>query len=169
MDSVLARSLPLLLKGALTTIEIFLGAMSIGFICGIVLGILNCRKIHVPFVKPMVHGFVWAIRGTPLFIQVLIMYYALPEVLGFSLSPIVAGVIALGINSTAYVSEIVRGGLDAIGDGQWDAAFVLGLDKWKTLKAIILPQMFKISLPSITNELTSLIKETSILMVIGVV
>lgn len=72
------------------------------------------------------------------------------------------------MNSTAYLSEIVRSGIDAIADGQWEAAFVLGLNRWRTLKEIILPQMFRISLPGITNELTALIKETSILMVIGV-
>ncbi|MFC2049323.1 amino acid ABC transporter permease, partial [Chlamydiota bacterium] len=99
---------------------------------------------------------------------VLIIYYALPELLGITLSPFSAGVIALGINSTAYISEIVRAGIDAIADGQWEAAFVLGLNRWKTLKGIILPQMFRISLPGLTNELTALIKETSILMVIGV-
>src|SRR6202000_1452775 len=99
--------------------------------------------------------------GTPIFVQVLICYYALPEVLGISLSPFVAGVLALGINSTAYISEIVRGGINAIPEGQWQAAYVLGLSRSKTLQGIVLPQMFRIILPSLTNELTSLIKETS--------
>lgn len=170
MDSVysLVHSLPLLLKGVMTTLQISLASIAIGLLGGIGVGILNCRKMDVPFLKAFFSGFVWAIRGTPLFIQVLIIYYALPEVLGITFSPFSASVIALGINSIAYISEIVRGGIDAIADGQWEASFVLGLNRWQTLKGIILPQMFRISLPGLTNELTSLIKETGVLMVIGV-
>jgi len=131
-------------------------------------GVMNCRKVELAVLKPLFNAFVWVVRGTPLFVQVLIIYYALPELLGSTLPPFSAGVIALGINSTAYISEIVRAGINAIADGQWEAAFVLGLNRWKTLKGIILPQMLRISLPGLTNEITALIKETSILMVIGV-
>lgn len=170
MDSFdsLMHSLPLLLKGVVTTLQISCVSIGIGLVGGVGVGILNCRKMQVFFLKAVFNGFVWIIRGTPLFIQVLIIYYALPELLGITLSPFTAGVIGLGINSTAYISEIVRAGIDAVADGQWEAAFVLGLNRWKTLKGIILPQMFRISLPGLTNELTALIKETSILMVIGV-
>lgn len=170
MDSIysLIHSLPLLLKGVIATLQIALASIAIGLLGGMAVGILNCRKMHVPSLKVIFNSFVWVIRGTPLFVQVLIIYYALPELLGITLSPFSAGVIALGIYSTAYISEIVRAGIDAVADGQWEAAFVLGLNRWKTLKGIILPQMFRISLPGLTNELTALIKETSILMVIGV-
>lgn len=154
-----------LLQGAWVTLQIaFLGIL-IGFVGGLLVGVLNSRKIGFHYLSL----FVWIIRGTPLFVQVLIIYYALPEVTGVSLTPFVAGVCALGINSTAYISEIIRGGIDAIPDGQWEAAYVLGLKPYQVLQGIILPQMFRITLPSITNELTALIKETSILMVIGVV
>lgn len=160
--------LPSLLEGVAVTLQVSLAAIAVGLVGGVVVGVLNSARGGVPFIKPILTSFVWGIRGTPLFVQVLIIYYAVPEVIGITFSPFTAGVIALGIHSTAYISEIVRGGINAIGDGQWEAAFVLGLDKWKTLKGIILPQMFRISLPAITNELTSLIKETGILMVIGV-
>jgi ABC-type amino acid transport system permease subunit len=120
------------------------------------------------FSKIVLNGFVWIVRGTPLFVQVLIVYYALPELIGVSFSPFIAGVIALGINSMAFISEIVRGGINAISEGQWEAAYVIGLGPLHTLKGIILPQMVRITLPGLTNELTALIKETSILMVIGV-
>jgi ABC-type amino acid transport system permease subunit len=98
----------------------------------------------------------------------LIAYYALPEILGITLSPFTAGVAALGVNSTAYISEIVRGGINAIPEGQWEAASVIGLSPAKTLRWVILPQTLRMTLPSLINELTALIKETSILMVIGV-
>ncbi|WP_068469368.1 amino acid ABC transporter permease [Candidatus Protochlamydia phocaeensis] len=167
-SSLLIKSLPLLLKGLLTTIQLSLVSISIGLCGGILLGILNCRKLNLPLLSYGISSFVWVIRGTPLFVQVLIAYYALPELVGVSLSPFLAGVIALGLNSTAYVSEIVRGGINALPDGQWEAAYVLGLTRWQTLKGIILPQMIRVTLPSLTNELTALVKETSILMVIGV-
>lgn len=166
--STLIKSLPFLLQGALATIEIALVSIAIGLCGGIVIGVLNCNKMRNPFSTVILNGFVWTIRGTPLFVQVLIVYYAIPEVIGISLSPFTAGVIALGINSMAYISEIVRGGINAIPEGQWEAAYVIGLKPWQTLQGIILPQMLRINLPSLTNELTALIKETSILMVIGV-
>ncbi len=167
-SSLLLKSLPFLVQGAWVTIQIALISIALGLCGGILIGIFNCRKMQQPFLSPILTGFVWIIRGTPLFVQVLIVYYALPEVLGFSLEPFTAGVVAMGINSTAYISEIVRGGIDAIPEGQWDAAYVVGLKPTKTFQGIILPQMFRITLPSLINELTALIKETSILMVIGV-
>lgn len=166
--SLLIKSLPFLLQGALATIEIALVSIAIGLCGGIVIGVLNCNKMRNSFSTVVLNSFVWIIRGTPLFVQVLIVYYALPEVIGISLSPFTAGVIALGINSMAYISEIVRGGINAIPEGQWEAAYVIGLKPWQTLQGIILPQMLRMNLPSLTNELTALIKETSILMVIGV-
>lgn len=166
--SSLFNALPLLLKGMVATLEISLAAIAAGLLGGIGIGILNCQRMQLPLLKQVLNSFVWLIRGTPLFVQVLIIYYAIPELIGVSLSPFSAGIVALGMNSTAYISVIVRAGIDAIPDGQWEAAFVLGLNRWKTLKGIILAQVFRTSLPGLTNELTALIKETSILMVIGV-
>jgi polar amino acid transport system permease protein len=167
-SSLLIKSIPLLLQGTLATIQIAIVSIAIGLCGGIFIGVLNCTKLRTSFSTYVLNMFVWTIRGTPLFVQVLIVYYALPELIGISLSPFIAGVIALGINSMAYISEIVRGGINAIPEGQWEAAYVIGLKPWQTLQGIILPQMFRITLPSLTNELTALIKETSILMVIGV-
>lgn len=166
--SLLIQSLPLLLHSTLVTIQIALTAIAIGLVGGVLCGILNCRKLKKPWLSYGIDGFVWTIRGTPLFVQVLIIYYALPEVIGISFSPFTAGVIALGVNSAAYISEIVRAGINAIPDGQWEASYVLGYTRSQALQSIILPQMFRHALPSLTNELTALIKETSILMVIGV-
>lgn len=165
---LLVKSLPFMLKGAVTTIQLAIVSILVGICGGVIIGVLNSAKMKWPLIKKLLTTIVWVIRGTPLFVQVLIVYYALPELIGFSFSPFTAGVIALGANSMAYISEIVRGGINAIPDGQWEAAYVLGLRPWQALKGIILPQMFRITLPSLTNELTTLIKETSILMVIGV-
>lgn len=167
-SSLLLNSLPLLVKGSFATLQLAVVSMTLGLCGGILVGVLNCNKLRFWSSSFLLNGFVWLIRGTPLFIQILIIYYALPEVLGISLSPFTAGVISLGVYSTAYISEIIRGGINAIPEGQWEASYVLGLGFWKTLQGIVLPQMFRITLPSLTNELTALIKETSILMVIGV-
>jgi polar amino acid transport system permease protein len=166
--SLLVQSMPMLLQGAFATIQIALMSILLGLCGGVLVGSLNCRKMRNSYLTVILNAFVWVIRGTPLFVQVLIIYYALPEVIGISLSPFTAGVIALSINSLAYISEIVRGGINAIPEGQWEGAYLIGLNSWQSLRGIILPQMFQAILPSLTNELTTLIKETSILMVIGV-
>ena len=133
-SSLLIKSIPLLLQGALATLQIAPGSIAVGLCGGIIVGVLNCNKLRNPSSALALNIFIWVIRGTPLFVQVLIVYYALPEVLGISLSPFIAGVIALGINSMAYISEIVRGGINAIPEGQWEAAYVVGLNPWKTLQ-----------------------------------
>jgi len=164
---LLLHSYPYLLKGALVTIEIATVSMVIGTVFGCLIGGANCRRVRIPFLSTFLKGYVWAIRGTPLFVQLLFVFYALPEFLGVSFSPFSSGVIALGLNSAAYVSELVRAGIDNIPDGQWDASYVLGLNRWQTMRGVIFPQILNVLLPGLTNELTSLIKETSILMAIG--
>lgn len=166
--TLVIKSIPFLLQGAMTTLQLAIFAIAIGLFGGILIGVLNCNKMQNSISSFFLNGFVWLIRGTPLFVQVLIVYYALPEVIGISLSPFVAGVVALGVNSMAYISEIVRGGINAIPEGQWQSAYVIGLNFRQTLQGIILPQMFCHAMPSLTNELTALIKETSVLMAIGV-
>ncbi len=166
---LLFSSLPAMLKSTVMTIQITGIGLTVGLIGGVCLGICNSKKLKIPFLAKGIDGLVWIIRGTPLFVQVLIAYYALPEWLGFHLSAFAAGILALGVNSTAYISEIIRAGINALPDGQWDAAYVLGYNKQQTLTGIIMPQVFRNTLPALTNELTSLIKETSILAVIGVV
>jgi len=165
---LLINSVPFLLQGAFVTCQLAFVSIVLGVCGGLFLGIINSRKIDAQFAKYCINIFVWSVRGTPLFIQVLIVYYALPEIIGVSLSPFVAGVVALGVNSMAYISEIVRGGINAVPEGQWDAAYIIGVSPWQTMRGIILPQMFKIILPGLINELTTLVKETSILMVVGV-
>jgi His/Glu/Gln/Arg/opine family amino acid ABC transporter permease subunit len=162
------HSIPFLLEGTFVTMQIACLAIAVGLLGGILIGVANCRHLALPGLSLILNGFVWIVRGTPLFVQVFLMYYAVPEILGTSFTPFGAGVAALGFNSMAYVSEIVRGGMDGIPVGQWEAAYALGLPLWKTLKGIILPQMFRLALPGLTNELVALVKQSSILMIIGV-
>jgi polar amino acid transport system permease protein len=161
-------ALPLLLKAALITIQAsFLGTL-FGFTLGALLGVLSCNQLRVRGGSQLIAAYVGLIRGTPMFVQLLIVYFALPDLLGIDIPPLTAGVITLGLNSSAYLAEIIRGALNALPLGQWEGAAVLGYSRWQTLRYIILPQAFKQAMPAITNEFSTLIKESSILMVIGV-
>jgi polar amino acid transport system permease protein len=112
--------------------------------------------------------YVWFIRGTPALIQVFIIYFGLPQ-LGLNPSPFMAGVIALGLNSGAYVAEIIRSGLLAIPQGQFESSQALGMSHPETMVRIVLPQVFRIILPPLTNEAISALKNTSLLSTITVV
>ncbi|TBW35359.1 amino acid ABC transporter permease [Siculibacillus lacustris] len=112
--------------------------------------------------------YIWFIRGTPTLIQIFIVYFGLPQ-FGLRLSPFVAGVIALGFNGGAYVAEIIRSGLSAIPRGQTESAEALGMGRSLLMRRIILPQVFRIILPPLTNEAISMLKNTSLLSVITVV
>lgn len=158
----------LLLQGTFTTLQISLVALVFGILGGLILGVLNCNRYQIPGVKTIIHTFVSVVRGTPLFVQILIIYFGLSQSLHIDLSPFFSGVLALAINSSAYVSETVRGGINSIPQNQWEASSALGYTPKQTLMGIILPQMFSNVLPALTNEVTTLIKETSILMIIGV-
>lgn len=159
---------PLLIKGAITTLQLALGAAVIGLALGMIMGIASCKKLAIPGVKHLIKLYVLVIQGTPVFVQILLFYYALPGLVGVNLSPFAAGAIALGLNSAGYIAEILRGGINAIAHGQWEACYVLGYSPLTTLTAIILPQAKKIVLPSLTNELSALIKETAVISTIGV-
>ncbi len=161
-------ALPLLFKGALITIWISTIGIFGGFVLGSIFGILDCHQLRNRFLSPFLRFYVAIFRGTPLFVQLLIVYFALPDVLGIELSPISAGIITLGLNSTAYLAEVIRAGINAVDSGQWDASYILGYSRLDTFRHIIMPQAFKNVMPAITNEYATLIKESSILMVIGV-
>lgn len=161
-------ALPLLFKGCAITVYVSLIGILCGLFFGILVGVCDCQKLKQRYLTPFFRIYITLFRGTPLFVQLLIVYFALPDMLGIQLSPIAAGIITLGLNSTAYLAEIVRAGINSIDNGQWDACYILGYSKYKSMRYIILPQALRNVLPAITNELSTLIKESSILMVIGV-
>jgi len=155
--------------GTLSTLFLAVVGICIGMSFGVIGGILTCRRIYIPGVHECMNVYVFVVQGTPLYVQLLLMYFALPTLWGGHISPVTAGLITIGMNSVAYVTQIVRGGINAIPRGQWEAAYVLGYSSLGTLWHIILPQVVRAVLPSLVNEMISLIKETSILGVIGVV
>ncbi|MFC1895028.1 amino acid ABC transporter permease [Candidatus Dependentiae bacterium] len=169
MIKLLFYVLPMLLKGLIITLSVGFLASIIGFIGGLLFGVFNSNKLKLCCVSRFINFYVLLIRGTPLYVQVLIVYFVLPDALGINLTPFMAGVLALGCNSIAYVSEIIRSGINSIPDGQWDTSYLLGYSLFSTMRYVILPQMLKNVLPALTSELVVLIKDTSILSVIGLV
>ena len=159
-----------MLEGAKMTILLFL----IAIVISIPLGFLLTLAAKSSF-KPLswlAHIYVYVMRGTPLLLQLLIICFGLPMIPGIGeylvLDRFVAACIGFILNYAAYFAEIFRGGLLAIDKGQYEAAKVLGFNKWQTTTRIIIPQMFRIALPSLANESVTLIKDTSLLYAVAV-
>lgn len=164
---LLGRNFPLLLKGAHMTLQVLLASASLSFGLGLFFGIVSSEEVRIPLLTPAVHFITFILRAVPFFVQLLIVYFVFPDLLGINLEPFSASVIALGTCSAGYVCQIVRAGLNSIPLSQWEAAFVLGYGKVKTLFSIILPQMLRNVLPALNNELESVLKSTAILSSIG--
>ena len=160
------HALPFLLKGALVTLEVSSLAVLLGLLVGIVVTV--ARQSRFKALRAVVLAYISVVRGTPLFIQILIVYYALPA-LGLDLPRFESGVIALSLNSGAYISEMIRGGLTAIHRGQLDAAKAFGMPNGLSWRRIILPQVLFLILPPLTVEFTGLLKASALLSVIGLV
>lgn len=162
--------------GVGTTLAVTAGALIIGIVIGLVMALGKMSK-HKALRWPA-NVYVEIIRGTPLFVQILILAYGVPYAVNqlsggsmrFNWDPIIiVGVLACGFNSGAYLAEIIRSGIQAINKGQTEAARSLGMSKTQNMIYIILPQAFKIILPAMANEFITLIKETSILSYVGIV
>lgn len=158
---------PIFLKGLLVTI----GVSVPGFLLGLAVGLLLLMMKRAPFapLRWLADVYVSFIRGTPLLVQIFFVYYALPGLIGVDLPAFMAGFLSLSLNSGAFVTEIFRGGLSSLPDGQWEAANALGLSRWTTWRRVILPQLFTRVLPPLTNEFTMLVKASPLLSVITVV
>ncbi|TAN28088.1 MAG: amino acid ABC transporter permease [Castellaniella sp.] len=154
------------LRASSVTILTSVAAFCIGLVIGTFL--LFIRSKGPKSVKLLVRLYVSLMRGTPLLIQLLIAYYVVPSVLGLELSPIQAGILAMALNTAAYISEVLRGALTTIPRGQGAAADSLGMSHWTTWLYILLPQVFHRSLPPLTNEFTILLKASSLLSIISV-
>ena len=159
----------LILEGLGNTIIIAIGAVIIGILLGTIISIVkytNKQRGKFRLLNKIFDIYVNIIRGTPSVLQLMIMYYIIFKT--STVDSVIIGMIAFGINSSAYVAEILRSGFDSIDDGQVEAGVSLGLSFRQTLKHIIIPQAVKISLPSMGNEFVTLIKETAIAGYIGI-
>lgn len=158
--------LPYLLQGALITIEIAAFSVVLGSILGVLIGF--GRVSHNTFLSQISRFYIWMIRGTPLLLQLFAIHYALPSLnSAFTFPPFVSAVIALTINSAAYIAEIARGAIQSIDKGQMEAARSLGLSYTQAMRRIIIPQAFRRMLPPLGNEFIALIKDSSLVSTIA--
>ena len=159
-----------ILEGLRNTLLIALGAVLIGIVLGLISAIANNAYLNTgkhKLLNMISRGYVGAIRGTPSTLQLMIIYYVIFKQTNINI--VLVGIIAFGINSGAYVAEIIRAGLNSIDKGQWEAGYALGLSYSQVVRRIILPQSIKNILPALGNEFITLIKETSIGAYIGIV
>lgn len=163
--SLITQSLPLLLHGALLTLEITALSVGFGLLIGLVLGLAQLSKS--PLLRWPAKIYVDFIRGTPLLIQIFIIYFALPAVIGARIDPFIAAVTACSLNSAAYIAEIFRGGIQSISIGQLRAGLSLGMTHAQTMRYVILPQAVKRIIPPLGNEFIAMLKDSSLVSVIG--
>jgi len=161
---VLAKLLPLLAAGAGLTILVSAIAMILAVVVGMAAAVL--AQLPNPWIRRFVRGYVELFRNTPLLIQLFILYFGLPQ-LGISMSPLACGIVALAIYTGAYNVEIFRAGLEAVPAGQHEAAVATGLSRLQEAVYVIIPQALRISFPSLGNNLVSLVKNSSLVSVIG--
>lgn len=171
--SNLIRVFPRLIEGMWTTIGVTSAAVLIGIVIGLIMALWKMSSNR--FLKVLATIYIEALRGTPLFVQILFFYFGIPGLIisltghAFHIEAITAGILVCGMNSGAYIAEIIRAGIQSIDKGQIEAGRSLGLSHKQAMRHVILPQAFKVVLPPLGNEFITLIKETSILSVIGVI
>lgn len=162
---LIVRSFPLLLMGAGVTIQITALSVSFGMLIGMFVGMARLSQIKV--VKFLATMYVDFIRGTPLLVQIFLIYFALPMIVGQRIDPFIAAITACSVNSGAYVAEIFRAGIQSIDKGQMEAGRSLGMTWAQTMRFIILPQAFKRIIPPLGNEFIAMLKDSSLVSVIG--
>lgn len=166
------------LSGAGTTMLIAITGTIIGFLIGLIVAVVRtipvlpqdnkAKKVILKIANAIMAIYIEVFRGTPMMVQAMIVYYGLMEAFKIDLDPLTAGILIVSINTGAYMSEIVRGGIESIDHGQFDAAHAIGMTHWQTMTNVILPQAIRNILPATGNEFVINIKDTSVLNVISV-
>lgn len=161
------ESLPYLLKGLGKTLLLTIVSLFFAFFIGLIFGFMKVGRNK--WLRGIATVFVDIFRGIPLLVLAFFIYFGIPQAFGFTMSPLVAAVLTLSLNAGAYVTEIIRGGIQSIDPGQLEAARSLGLPYRKAMMKIIIPQAIKIMIPTFINQMVITLKDTSILSVIGMV
>ncbi len=157
---ILISSFPkILLPGLLTTIPLTVISFSLGIIIAVIVSLIQYAR--VPVLRQLARFYIWVIRGTPLLVQLYVVFYGLPS-LGILLDPFPSAVLVFAINSGAYASETMRGALESVPSGQLEAGFCVGMSWSQIMRRIVLPQAFRTAFPSLGNELISMVKDTSL-------
>ena len=166
MDYILQIIGPLL-SGTAVTLQVFVITLALSVPLGLALALLRISRFRV--LCAAVNGYIWLMRGTPLMLQMLFIYFALPfvPVIGVRLPDFPAAIVAFVLNYAAYFAEIFRSGIQSIDRGQYEGARVLGLTYPQTMRRIVLPQVIKRILPPLSNETITLVKDTSLIYVLA--
>ncbi|WP_027184555.1 amino acid ABC transporter permease [Desulfovibrio inopinatus] len=157
---------PMLMRGLKLTIILTVGGLFFGFILGAVFGLMKLSRNY--FARKIANIYIETIRGTPMLVQAMFLYFGVPMCIGIRIPPITAGILIIAINSGAYIAEIVRGAVQSINKGQAEAGRSIGLTRFQTMRYVIWPQAFKRMIPPLGNQFIISLKDTSLLMVIGV-
>jgi polar amino acid transport system permease protein len=150
---------------ALNTLWISLAALLLGLSVGLLLAV--CHETKFAPLRAIVLSYLWLFRGTPVLLQIVFAFNVLPS-FGIVLPGYICAVLALGLNEGAYMAEIIRAGIRGIGVGQREAARSLGLDEWRIMRLVVLPQAIRIVVPAIGNQFISMLKLSALVSVIGV-
>ena len=161
----LINILPSLIKGALITIEVFFLVLILSIPLGVFIAFI--MRFNIKVLNYFLNIYIWIMRGTPLLLQLIFIYYVLPSA-GIRFDRLPAAILAFTLNYAAYFAEIFRGGIESIPKGQYEAAKVLKFTQFQAIRFIILPQVIKIVLPSVFNEIMSLVKDTSLVYALGI-
>lgn len=162
----LLRYTPLLWKGVLVTLAYTVGTILLGLVIGLLVGLgrlSRSRLLNIPLV-----AFIEAFRCTPLLVQIVWFYYALPVLLGVQIPAVVAATLTLSLYTGAFYAEIFRGGIISVERGQWDAAHALGMSRWQRMRLIVLPQAIRRMIPPFVNQSITQLKNTSLVSTIAV-
>lgn len=163
---IILDALPTLLSGMGLTLEITIISLVLAMVIGLVLGVFSITKSKI--LRAISTVFVDMIRGTPLLVQILFIYFGIPSVFDVNLTAFAAGVIAITINAAAYLVEIFRAGINSIDKGQMEAGRSIGFSYWQTMRLIVLPQAVRRMIPAFVNQFIVSIKDTSLLSAIGI-
>lgn len=161
---VLWQAWPLLKEGLVVTVAFSAVSFAIALVVGVGVGVLRSES---PLFKALLSPYVEVFRGTPLLIQLFFIYYGLPSV-GLTLTNTTAGLLGLGLNGGAYISEIIRGALLAVSPGQNEAALATGLTRLQSMRYVVLPQAIRVAVPPLVNAFSALLKESSLVSVLAI-
>lgn len=163
---LLKSTFPILMEGLKMTIILTVVSIAIALVLGVIFGLM--RVSRAIWLRAIGTTFVDIFRGTPLLVQAFFIYFGIPSALGFQMSALTAGIITLSLNAGAYMTEIVRGGIQSVDIGQMEAARSLGIGYLPSMRKVILPQAIRTMIPSYINQFVITLKDTSILSVIGI-
>ncbi|WP_342527777.1 amino acid ABC transporter permease [Chryseomicrobium sp. FSL W7-1435] len=157
--------IPYMLQGIWVTLQLVIVALIFGFILGTLIALVKIMNNR--FLRFLADAYTSVFRGTPLILQLMIIYFAVPQLTGYDIPTFLAAVLAFGLNSAAYISEIIRAGIQAVDKGQMEAAMALGIPYKPAMKDLILPQAMKNILPALMNEFITLTKESALVSTIS--